>query len=470
MPNKNLSRREVLRALTGAAAAAGASCATTGGRASRRPNFVVVFSDDHTYRAVGYNNPSVKTPNMDRIARGGAIIDQCYVASPICVASRASIMSGLFPQQHGAVGLDATGFQKCVVEEKRYKTFAQVLADSGYATAFCGKSHLGDPKAYGFTEGKENNDVYDVESFDFAKEFLASRTGRDEPYLLWVAPHQPHVPLLPAQEWLDLYDVNNLHVDPNFRESPPAESIYNQGVPGERYYRDTAFTKNYKSLSSGPPRTKEQVRDFMHAYYATISHLDEQIGELFDFVQKSDESWRTTFIYLADNGYHLGNHGLGNKITMHEESVRVPMFAHGYGVRRPGTRIRSLVSSLDIYPTLLDFAGINLPEHLMGASLRQALKYPERSNCRYVASECVGVGGKAGQGHRMVRSGDLKYVMTDSNEEALFDEATDPYELSNIVADPRYASDLSTLCEHMRTWMERVGDTHAPPPRQRAGF
>jgi arylsulfatase A-like enzyme len=431
---------------------------------------VVVLADDHANRALGYNNPVVKTPNIDRIAREGTILDRCYIASPICVASRASMMSGLFPQQHGAVGLDASGFQRCVVEEKRYKTFAHVLAEAGYTTAFCGKSHLGDPKAYGFTEGKENNDICDDESFEFANEFISSRTGSDGPFLLWVAPHQPHVPLLPAQEWLDLYDTRDLRVDPNFREWPPDGSIYNQGLPGERYYRDSAFTKNYKNLPSGPPRTKEQMIEFMHAYYATISHLDHQIGGLFDRIRKSSYSWKTTFIFLADNGYHLGNHGLGNKITMHEESVRVPMFAHGHGVRNPGTRIKTLVSSLDIYPTLLDFAGIEPPKHLMGRSLRKTLAWPEHPSCRYVASECVGVGGKLGQGHRMVRSGNWKYVLTDSNEEALFDEVADPYELKNVVADPRNVSDLSMLREHMRDWMRKIGDTHAPPPGQRAGF
>ena len=399
----------------GYTSAALASCSSTTRSAKMRPNIVVVFADDHAHRAVGYNNPAVKTPHMDRIAREGMILDRSYVASPICVASRASIMSGLFPQQHGSVGLDGSGFQRCVVEENRYKTFAHHLTQSGYATAFFGKSHLGDPKLYGFSEAAVSGNVVDTDSFENAKAYLSSRENDDTPFMLWLAPNQPHVPLMPEQRWLDLYDPQTLTVEPNFHESPPEGSIYNQGKPGERYYRDHTFTKHYKNLPSGPPRTKEQMVDFIHAYYATISHLDDQIGGFFDQLRASRHYENTTFIYLADNGYHLGNHGLGNKITMHEEAVRVPMFAHGHGVRK-GFRNNLLVSSLDIYPTLLDLAGVEAPMHLMGKSIRALLAAPRRPVRDYVFSECVGVGGKVGEGHRMVRSKYWKYVLTDSNE------------------------------------------------------
>lgn len=459
-----VSRRGFLRSsIASGLGAALTSCASSTRSAKTRTNIVVVLADDHAHRAVGYNNPALKTPHMDRIAGEGMILDRAYVASPICVASRASIMSGLFPQQHGSVGLDGSGFQRCVVDEKRYRTFAHYLTDAGYATAFFGKSHLGDPKLYGFSEATVSTNVVDTDSFENAKAYLASRESNDTPFLLWLAPNQPHVPLVPEQRWLDLYDPRTLNVDPNFMESPPDGSIYNQGKPGERFYRDHTFTKHYKNLPSGPPRTKEQMIDFIHAYYATISHLDHQLGGFFDHLRASRHYENTTFIYLADNGYHLGNHGLGNKITMHEEAVRVPMFAHGHGVRS-GTRSTSLVSSLDIYPTLLDFAGVEAPAHLMGKSIRSVLASPRKTVRDYVSSECVGVGGKVGEGHRMVRSKYWKYVLTDSNEEALFDEAADPYEMKNVIADPANANMLKHHREQMRAWQRSVGDTHAPPP------
>ena len=145
-----LNRREFLRnsAAVGAGLL-GAGAATE--EAQRQPNLLVIFCDDLCYRGVGFNNPAVKTPHLDQLAREGLILDAACIASPICVASRASILTSLYPQQHGSVGLDPTGFQHRVVETGTVKTLAHHLTDHGYTTAFCGKSHLGDPRTYGIS-------------------------------------------------------------------------------------------------------------------------------------------------------------------------------------------------------------------------------------------------------------------------------------------------------------------------------
>jgi arylsulfatase A-like enzyme len=432
-------------------------------QATKRPNILVVLADDLAFRGVGFNNPLVKTPHLDRLAHEGLILDRAYVASPICVASRASLMTGLFPQQHASVGLDATGFRGCVVEQKRFKTFAHYLGSAGYTTAFCGKSHLGPPKEYGFELGQEHGDGSDDASFAFASSFLSERPKDSPPFLLWLAARQPHVPLLPSQEWLDVYKDAALQVDPNFSESPPEGSIYNQGLPGQRYYRDSEYTKQYKDLPSGPPRSKEVMLEFIRAYYATISRLDSQIGGLVEQLKKCGHYDNTVIVFLADNGYHLGNHGLGNKITMHEESVRIPMFVHAPNRIKPSVRSRALVSSTDLFPTLLDLAGVAPPDYLPGKSLVPIFGKPVASVRDYVFSECVGVGGKPGMGHRMARTDRWKYVLTDSNDEALFDEAADPYELTNVVADDANKEILMTLRSKLKEWMVLVGDTHVPP-------
>ncbi len=109
----------------------GLLAATAFAAEARRPNFVVILSDDHAYRAIGYNNPVVKTPNMDRLAAEGLRFDRAFVASPICAASRASIYSGVFPQQHGTVGLFGRGFIESVVKGKRFATLPAVLGKAG---------------------------------------------------------------------------------------------------------------------------------------------------------------------------------------------------------------------------------------------------------------------------------------------------------------------------------------------------
>ncbi len=460
--NAGMTRTQFLGAL--AAAGLGAQSAFPQPNSPTRPNLLVICTDDQTFRGIGYNNPLVKTPHCDALAQEGIVFDHFYVASPICVASRSSVFTGLFPQQHGVVALDNNAFETNVVQEKRHAVFPQLLSDAGYRTVYCGKAHVADPRNFGFMEGKEHYDPQDSEAFDFAGQFLRGRQDGDRPFLLWVAPRQPHVPLMPAQEWLDLYPASQIQLPPNFRESPPPGSFYNQGKPGEQYYRDSDYTQNYKDLPSGPPRNREQMVEFIRAYYASISHLDAQIGGLVDDLKASGQYDNTLIVFLSDNGYHLGSHGLGNKITMHEESVRVPMFVHGSRLPRKGAHSAALASSVDIFPTLLELAGVSVPTGLPGISLVPLFAQPKGLHRPWVASECTGVGGKVGEGHRMVRTLDWKYMFSDTSEEALYDQRNDPYELANVSGAPENAGVLRIMRQHMQEWMERVGDGHSRPP------
>jgi arylsulfatase A-like enzyme len=430
--------------------------------AARPPNFVFILTDDQTYRAIGYNNAQVRTPSLDALAKSGVIFEHAYVASPICVASRASLLTGLYPQQNGAIGLSSSAFTQRVVRERALRTFPQLLATANYRTAFFGKSHLGDPKAYGFHEGAEQR--LDAEAFASASEFFARAAKRPEPFFVWLAPHAPHVPLLPGQAWLDLYAAKDLSLDPNFRESPSSSSLFDQGIPGQPMHRDSTHTSSHKSLPAGPPRAPDIMREFIRAYYASISELDDRVGRLVATLKQHRLDDNTVIIFLSDNGYFLGNHGLGNKITMHEEAVRVPMFVHGPAVKAPGARSRALVSSLDVYPTVLELAGVALPPGLPGRSLGPLLAQPAAPHREFVISECVGVGGKLGEGHRMVRTAGWKYILSVAGEEALYNEISDPYELTNLAGDSTQAAVRLQLRSHLVEWMEAVGDSH-PRPR-----
>lgn len=435
------------------------------GHAADKPNFLVIFTDDQTYRAIGYNNPDVKTPNLDKLAAEGLIFNKAYVASPICAASRASMMSGVFPQQHSVIALDKRGFEKYRdVGVRADQTLARRLQEAGYHCAFWGKSHLGNPTEYGFNEGAETGPYNDTNTFRLAEEFLERAATDPKPFFLWVAPRQPHVPLKPDKKWLDLYDESDFRLDANFREAPIKESINNQGIPGESYYRDSNHINNWQKLPAGPPRNEDTIRRFTKAYYATISHLDDQVGRLVGRLETLGLDTNTAIIFLSDNGYHLGNHGLGNKITMHEESVRVPMFIKWNGIGSKGMKSDALVSSLDVYPTLLELAGDEQPENLMGRSLVPLLKNPSAPFRKVVFSECTGVNGKAGDGHRMARGQGWKYVLTDVNEEYFFDETRDPFETKNLFGDQNSDANpiLSGLRKSLADWMEEIGDRDYP--------
>ncbi len=428
------------------------------GRKETRPNIVVIFTDDQTYRAIGYNNPEIHTPELDRLAEEGIIFKNHYTATPICAASRASMMTGLFPQQHGTIALDWKSFIEEVCNDPEYPTIARLLSQAGYQTWFSGKSHLGPPQAYGFKKGKIFHDPKDRAAFSNALKMIGEYQTDNKPFFLWLAPRQPHVPLIPDNRWLNLYDTSCIALPGNFRESPLMQSMFNQGLPGELFFRDCDYTHNWKNLPAGPPRSVAVIKDFTKAYYATISHLDHQVGRLVDVLEQKGLKENTVIIFLSDNGYFLGNHGLGNKITMHEESVRVPLFIHWDGLKKKGFECRQLVSSLDVFPTVLELAGIPVPSHVFGTSLIPLFSDPETPIHDYVVSECVGKGGKTGQGHRMVRTLEWKYILTGTSEEVLYDELGDPHELVNLIKEhPEIAGQMR---EYLANWMNQTGDQH----------
>ncbi|MEJ7769806.1 MAG: sulfatase-like hydrolase/transferase [Chitinophagaceae bacterium] len=424
-----------------------------------KPNFVVILTDDLTYRAIGYNNSNVKTPNINKLAGKGIIFDRAIAATPICVASRASLLTGLYPQTNGTVALNTNSFISNVVEKQQYKTLAHYLAQDGYSTYFSGKSHLGNPKDYGFLFGEESTDFTDVAAFDHAAEFIKDSSFRKKPFLLWIASRQPHVPLKPDQKWLNLYANSDFKMEANFREKPLRESFFNQGLPKENLYRDSDYTNNFKNLPAGPPRSPEIIQEFTRAYYATISHLDEQVGNLITLLTQTGHLKNTVIIFLSDNGYFLGNHGLGNKITMHEESIRIPFFIYWDSIKNKGRHYENVISSVDVFPTILDMAGIIAPKYIQGKSLKNILlSNPFRKLHDFVASECTGVGGGLSIGHRMVRTKDWKYILSDENDEALFSLQDDPYELHSLIDEPKHNKILSELKQDLKNWQTMVGD------------
>ncbi|MFZ9746853.1 MAG: sulfatase [Opitutaceae bacterium] len=431
--------------------------------AAPRPNLIVILTDDQSCRAVGYENPEVRTPRIDALARGGMILTRAFAASPICAASRASLMTGLFPQQHGLIALQTAAFAPYRRGGTRAaQALAARLAEAGYATGFFGKSHLGAPTDYGFAAGREMG--YDsAPMFAAAAEFVRAQRSADRPYFLWIAPHEPHVPLFPEPEWLERYPREAVSLPGNYRREPTGQSLNNQGLPGEQLHRDSAYRRNVGGVPAGPPRDEETMREFTRAYYAVTSRLDAEVGRFGDLLRETGELERTMVFFLSDNGYHLGSHGLGNKITMHEESVRIPCFVWGAGIPA-GHRSDALVSSLDLYPTLLELAGAAPPPIApAGLSLVPLLTRSAPWPREVVHSECVGVGGAAGQGHRMARDQRWKLVLSDADEEYLFDLAADPLELRNLRPDPAAAPALQRLRGALAGWMRRQHDRPYPP-------
>lgn len=326
---------------------------------STRPNILFVFSDQHRWCDLGcYGNRDVESPHLDRFARTALRFGQCISNAPVCVPSRGSMLTGLYPLRHGAATND-------LPIRTDVTSVADQLNKSGYRTGYFGKWHLGgvprtqaicESRRLGFKEWNVNNcdhnylhsfyydaqnNRHEIEGYDAEKytslaiDFIKRGTA-EAPWGLWVSWGPPHDPYFEVpQKYLDLYADKKLPL----RTTVP-ESITDRLDPRTNW-------------------DQEQAEKYLHGYYAHIAALDDQFGRLLAALEETGQMANTIIVYTSDHGDQLGSQGWTNKQLPFEESVRVPLLIQGPGIRR-GT-CDELIGLTDLPVTLLSFLGMKLP-------------------------------------------------------------------------------------------------------------
>lgn len=435
-----------------------------------RPNFVVVLSDDHRWDALGAaGNLSVVTPVMDRMAREGVYFRQATTSVSQCHPVRASLLTGLPSFHHGVYSVQ---FQAPGVSESlcRRPTVASLLRDAGYRTVMVGKWHLPQaPWECGFDEmpawlpdgsahyhdpelirgASEKEQVvagFTQEIFaDDAVGFLRGEAARSGPFLLWLGFTAPHFPYEPNPERI--------------------ENLYEGRGDGEL-------------LPPGFPRGVA-ANDWRH-YVQAVSHLDEQLGRVLAALQESGLAERTVVVLLGDNGYMMGERGVGGpgsrangKVVPYESSLRVPFLISGPGLP-DGLASDLPVSSLDLPPTLLALAGLPVPDAWPGRDLTAVLA--GRIEVREAFSEWSDEESEVfgGVAFRAVRTPAHKLIVWKDPARGfqgaeLYDLAADPLEARNLVDDPAAAEVLRDLRSRLFEWMRRNGDPALSWPAARSG-
>ncbi len=415
-----------------------------------------MLTDDHRWDALGAaGNPAIVTPVMDRLVHEGVYFQQATVSVSQCHPIRASLITGLPAFAHGVY---STRHQAPDVASTLCKrsTVASLLRDSGYRTVLVGKWHLPpQPGACGFDEvrtwlpegGAEYRDPdlvrgqateskkvagFTQEIFaDDAVDFLRGKVAQDHPFLLWLGFTAPHAPYLPNPE-----RIAALYAGKSDEQLKP---------PG--FPRDVA------------------ANDWRH-YDEAVSHLDEQLGRVLAALKESGLAERTVVVLLGDNGYMMGERGVGGpgsgadgKQVPYESSLRVPFVLSGPGL--PKALASNLpVSSMDLPPTLLALAGVPVPASWPGRNLVAALAgkveigeaFAEWSDEK---SEKFG-----NLAFRVVRTPTHKLIVWKdrAKSDELYDLAADPREAHNLASAPAAESVLRDLRTRLRAWMERNKD------------
>jgi arylsulfatase A-like enzyme len=432
LPGSRLSQIIVLGLVVFATIAAGPLVAAD----ARRPNVLFLFTDDQRPDAIGaLDNPAVKTPNMDTLARQGLVFRNTYIfgsnLGAVCQPSRNMLLSGraFFRWE----GLQAPADKP---------NFPVSMKEAGYFTYHHGKKgntavliqEKFDVNKY-LNEAEERNSGEPGKKIvDDAIAFLKDRPA-DKPFFMYLAFGNPHDPRVAAQKYLDLYQRDKIPLPKNYMPVHPFDN-------GEMVIRD--------ELLAPWPRMPDEIRRQLHEYYAVISGLDYNVGRLLETVKQLGLADNTIIVYASDNGLALGSHGLMGKQNLYEHSARVPLIMAGPGIPHGSTD--ALVYLMDIFPTICEMTGAALPPGLDGKSFKPVIDGKAKSVRDSVFMVYRDV-------QRGIRDGRWKLIRYPKiNLTQLFDLQADPDELKNLADDPAQAERVQKMMGRLADSQKHYGD------------
>ncbi len=439
-------------------------------RQKPRPNILWICTDQQRWDTIsGLGNDYIRTPNIDRLANEGVAFLNAFCQSPICTPSRSSFLTGMYPSSVHGCGNGNDRWAEAV------PLVTKTLADTGYRCGLVGKLHLAGcherveprpeddgysvfhwshshkdiwPEGHAYADwvkekGGNLGEMYQEKGYmdpqlhqtkfcaDKAIEFMEENAGH--PWLMSVNIFDPHVPFDPPQPYLEKYDPESVP-DPLFRESDLEAQKKLSGV-------------DFQVVASDPESF--QAKEKIAAYYAMIEQIDDHVGRMLDCLDQSGQREDTLVIFTSDHGEMLGDHGLITKgCRFYEGLVHVPLIISWPGVISQGTRKGSLVELTDIAPTLLDYAGIEKGERMIGRSLRRLLESEVDAHRKFVRCEyyralsllAPGREGWEGSYATMIRTDRYKLVVYHGHEMGeLFDLEADPSEFENLWSNPKYS-------------------------------
>jgi uncharacterized sulfatase len=426
-----------------------------------RTNVLFIVVDDLRSSLGCYGVPAVKSPNIDRLAARGVKFERAYCQYPVCNPSRTSFLTGLRPDTTGI--LDNQEVFRTRMPD--VVTLPQLFRQNGYYTASLGKIfHIGfdasgkrasfqDSKSWvdcrnfdatptglkgegrNLTGGKlgwcrwlaaEGDDLDQPDGQIAAEAVRLLEEHRAGPFFLGVGFHKPHDPFHAPKKYFDLYPLDQIVLARDPADRTPDLPL---AIPRANDFA-TLFTDRER-------------REFQRAYQAGTSFTDAQVGKLLDALDRL-KLWESTIVvFLGDHGYHLGEHGWWNKVTVFECGVRPPLIVWAPGAAGMGKSAAGLVEFLDLYPTLADLCGLTPPGGLEGASFRPLLDDPSRPGKAAAYTQVVR-GKSMG---RSVRSDRWRYTEWDGGRQGveLYDQAADPLDYHNLARDPRHAETVAEM-------------------------
>ena len=447
----------------------------------KKMNVIFILTDDHRYDFMGFTGklPGQQTPNMDKMAKQGAHFTNAFVTTSLCSPSRASILTGQFSHVHTIV-------DNVAGEPDGLVFFPQYLQQNGYQTSFFGKWHMGDeddrPRpGFNHWESFRGQGVYynpklningkqqEYEDSIYITDLLTehavdwmSKRDKNKPFFLYLSHKAVHSPLAPAKRHKGMYK------DLNYAKPPSYWQTLNEEYKDLKW---PEWVKQQRYSWHGVDYMYHQHNDIdsmVRVYAETLMAVDESVGTVINYLKENGLENNTMVIYMGDNGFSWGEHGLIDKRHFYEESVKVPFLVYAPGVFTGGLKIDRMIQNIDIAPTVLQMAGLKKPDYMPGKSFVQLLngdtvqwrnKIFYEYYWEYDFPMTPSVYG--------VRTDKYKYIrymgIWDRNE--LYDLENDPNEMYNLIDNSTYEPIVKQLANDLFDWLESTKGMQMPIKR-----
>ncbi|MCF6332979.1 MAG: sulfatase [Draconibacterium sp.] len=490
------------------------ACGTPQKKETEKPNIIYIMSDDHAYQAVSaYGYGLNKTPNIDRLAKEGAIFSRACVSNSLCAPSRAAMLTGKHSFVNGKVD-NAMPFNW------DQDNFPKELQKAGYQTALIGKIHLnGLPQGFDYSMVLQGQGQYYNPDFlvngkktrfegycteivtEQALDWLKNKRDPNKPFCMLYHQKAPHRNWLPAPKYVNLYDDKTFDPPANYFDDysgrgtaahtqemeiardatwgPDFKLIIDPNGDSTNFIRDLKrmnkaqrdnWMAAYESENQDFLKAHLEGKDlalwkfnrFIKDYLRCIKSVDDGVGELLDYLDEAGLAENTIVVYTSDQGFYLGEHGWFDKRFMYKESFRTPLLMRYPKEIKPGTRIDSLVQNIDFAPTFLDYAGVQIPADIQGESFRKLVS-GESSDFRdyayYTYYEYPSVHMVKRHYGVATKRYKLMHFYYDIDEWEMYDLEKDPNEMKSVYDDPEYADVQKMMHKKLEEVRNHYGDS-----------
>ncbi|MDA1137655.1 MAG: sulfatase [Planctomycetota bacterium] len=457
-----------------------AGLATVHSEAEHKFNVLFIICDDLNCDLGSYGHPMVKSPNIDRLAERGMLFKRAYCQYPLCGPSRASFMTGMYPDQtlihRNAIRIRErlpdvvsmsqhfmnNGYQSARVGKLYHYNVPADIGNDGHDDPASwhekvnprGRDKTEENKVFSLVPGRfggtlswlaadgTDDEQTDAIGAEATTSFLEKYSKNKKPFFLAFGLYRPHTPYVAPKKYFDMYDRTKISVPKN-----PEGYLDTIPLPARR---SIASKKEQVSI------TDDLARQAIQAYYASITFADAQVGRVLNALERLGLAKNTVVVFTSDHGYHMGEHGHYMKTTLFENADRVPLIISVPGMKTAGRTTISPAEMVDFYPTLAELCGLKPPAHLSGISLKPVLD-DESAQPRNSALT-QNAGGYS------IRTDRYRYTEWSNNGAAgteLYDHSTDPQEMKNLSNRPEQKETIERLSMQLR---ERIAQAKSAPP------